>query len=1014
MPLGTSAKLDRKLLIATTILLHKEQLDEYSLVNSSKRAPETKTEKILQQLWADILKIPIESIARDDNFLQIGGDSMAVIRLVSTARENGLGLSAREVFNDARLHHVAAKAQTLTKKDYDVKFIEPFSMLTQSHMEALFTHCSNDMTTLFDKARVEDAYPCSKFQEGLLALAAKNPSSYIARFHYRIYDGVGLSEFKASWEKTVKMFPNMRSRITHVDGTSIQVIVKDYINWDSTDHLSLDDYLESLRHIRMGYDSPLCRYGLVEHTDGIHFVWTMHHAVFDGWTIRLISKALQSVYEGMKTVQSQPFSRFIRYTLDLDHQSASEYWSRQLHNAKRATYPGRLSSMDQERGTNNTGYMDLEMSVPKPTASITKATMLRAAWAVVLAHRSDTMDVCFGTTVSGRQAPVVGITEMPGPIIATVPVRIHLQQSQSVLSFLENTQAQASEMVAFEQFGLHNIRKLNDDAKDACDFSSLLVIQPRQILSQGNEGSEALLIPQSDDKADEVLGGYFTYPLVIQAHLHDCGDRLVFIYNKLVVAEQELVALSNQFKHIITQLASHPDTLLEDLSTTSDWDVEQALKFNPEVPEIIDACVHELIEAQTRRNPSAPAICSWDKNLTYSQLNESANRLAQHLVKAYAVKPGDFVHVCFEKSAWHFVSILAINKAGAAWVPLDPSHPEQRLRQVIDQTCSTLTLTSVHNISLCSKLTETVLQVDAALDESLAMKEDGDKGPEISVTSNFASYALFTSGSTGVAKCLVMEHRAVCTSQMAIAKRLRLTPQVRILQFAAFVFDLSIGEIIGPLITGACVCVPSEHTRLNGLEGFINEQEISWAYLTPSFVRTVDPDTINLELLLLAGEAVPRDVLSTWFGKVRLVNGWGPAETCCFSTLHEWSSINESPLIIGRPVGGFCWIVSPDNHQRLVPTGTLGEIVIQGPTILREYLADIGRTNISTTSSLPGWAPRPDSKHWNRFYKSGDLGYYNTDGTIVFNGRKDSQIKIRGLRVELEEIEHYIRTTLEG
>ncbi|PNP39601.1 hypothetical protein TGAMA5MH_08417 [Trichoderma gamsii] len=1015
MPLGATAKLDRKLLIATTTLLSQEQLDEYSLVNNIKRAPVTNTEEMLQQLWADILKIPAESIGRDDSFFQLGGDSMAVIRLVSAAREVGLGLSAREIFSDARLHHVASKAQSLTKEDYDVKLIEPFSMLTQSHMEALFTDGSNLTTTVFDKALVEDAYPCSKFQEGLMALAAKSPSSYVARLHYRISRNAPLGDFKAAWEKIVQMFPNLRSRIVHKDGSSIQLILKDDLEWDSTDLISLDDYLKSLQHVKMGYGSRLCRYVLIEHEDGLHFIWTMHHAVFDGWTMKLILKALNDVYEGVHDVQLQPFSRFIQYTLDLDHQSASDYWSTQLQDAKRAIYPNRLSSVDQKSGTNNTGYIELEINIPKPIANITKATMLRAAWAVLLSYYCDTTDVCFGTTVSGRQAPVAGITEIPGPAVATVPVRVHLEPSQSVLCYLTNTQAQSSEMIAYEQFGLHNIIKLHDEAKDACDFSSLLVIQPRHIVSHGNETNQGLLIPQSHNAAEEALESYFTYPLVIQAHLHEDGDKLVFIYNKLSIIEQELVALSYQLKHIVTQLGSQPDVLLKDLTVTSDWDLEQSLKFNAEVPTIIDACVHELVELQARRNPSAHAICSWDQNLTYGRLNESANRLAHHLVKTYKVRPGGFVHVCFEKSAWHFVSILAINKAGAAWVPLDPSHPEKRLRQVISQTSSTLILTSAQNIDLCSKLAEVVLQVDAALDERLAREEDGDKGPTVAVTSNHAAYVLFTSGSTGQPKGLVMEHAAVCTSQTAIANRLNLSPEVRILQFAAFIFDLSIGEIIGPLISGACVCVPSDHTRLNNLEDFIYEMKIGWAYLTPSFVRTLDPSNMpDLKLLLLAGEAVPRDVLSTWFGKVRLINGWGPAETCCFSTLHEWSSVDESPLVIGRPVGGFCWIVSPENHQRLVPTGTLGEIVIQGPTILREYLADTSRTNMATTSSLPTWAPHPDAKHWNRFYKSGDLGYHNTDGTIVFNGRKDSQIKIRGLRVELEEVEHYIRTTLEG
>ena len=202
---------------------------------------------------------------------------------------------------------------------------------------------------------------------------------------------------------------------------------------------------------------------------------------------------------------------------------------------------------------------------------------------------------------------------------------------------------------------------------------------------------------------------------------------------------------------------------------------------------------------------------------------------------------------------------------------------------------------------------------------------------------------------------------------------------------------------------------------MNGLKEFMRNTNVNWAFMTPSFARTLRPEDVpNLELLLLAGEAVPRDVFDTWIGKVRFINGWGPAETCVFSTLHEWQSDTESPLTVGRPVGGYCWIVDPDDPQRLAPTGCLGEVVIQGPTLLREYLSDPIKTEASSVAPLPEWAPRRTLPHWNRFFKSGDLCSYNADGTIEFSSRKDTQIKIRGLRVELGEVEHHVQATIEG
>ncbi|TLD06610.1 uncharacterized protein PgNI_08015 [Pyricularia grisea] len=520
---------------------------------------------------------------------------------------------------------------------------------------------------------------------------------------------------------------------------------------------------------------------------------------------------------------------------------------------------------------------------------------------------------------------------------------------------------------------------------------------------------------------------FFTYALVFQTHLTDGGEDVgvTVTYDSSILHASQIARLVGQFEQAVDQLIERAQNgrsdTLADLNLVSAAELDQFKAWNADDPEIVDACFHELFEKQARLRPDALAIRAWDGEFTYAELNDKANRLAYHLSHKFDVHPDELVHVCFDKSAWFFVSILAINKAGGAWVPLDPSHPAARQQMVVGQTKARLALTSPATAAVCNGLVETVIHISPAFDEELAssIPQAAAQVLKSAVKPSNAVYALFTSGSTGVPKGFVMEHASVCTSQTAIAKRLRLTPDVKILQFASYVFDLCIGEIVAPLITGACVNVPPEKTRMSlaDLADFIREMEVNWAFLTPAFVRTMQPqDFPGLELLLLAGEAVGQDILDSWFGKVRLVNGWGPAETCVFSTLHEWQSLAESSVTVGRPVGGFCWIVDPEDPCRLVPAGCVGEVVIQGPTTTREYLADPAKTKATTlqASSLPDWAPRRTEQHWNRFYKSGDLCLYNADGTIEYVGRKDNMVKIRGLRVELGEIEHSIRSSLAG
>ncbi|KAL4996439.1 hypothetical protein BDV10DRAFT_187095 [Aspergillus recurvatus] len=1024
MPFNTSMKINRKQLRTSAAELPQSHLDQFTSTSRDGVAPTTEMELQLRDLWAEVLRIDPTDIGKNDNFLRIGGDSIIAIRLVGAARQRGISLTVSKIFKDPRLVTMAAGAAPFTESAV-TPLVEPFSMLALDRDHDMVISRVREQCRLSEGQTIEDIYPCTTLQEGLMALAVKQPGSYVARYVYKLPKHINIVRFKACWEQTVTICSILRTRIVLLDGQSLQVLIKDDAAWDQPKTLDPHSLTSTLRGIDMAYGSRLCRFALAEGNGEHCFIWTMHHAVFDGWTNRLVMDTLHRIYNESISADIQPYNAFIRYTRDIDSEAAMDFWKAELNGAKRASFPppraNRTPAAASESEKTVTRLLKKTIAFPSSAkTSVTKATILRAAWAVLLARYCDTDNVCFGATVSGRNAPVSGIETMPGPVIATVPVMVRLDRQKTVLSYLEDMQLQASDMVPYEQYGLQNISKISADIKDACDFSSLLVIQPMQIFEPGSDkpGDEILVPAETDSNDEEVtLEGYFNYPLVIQGLIFDDKVDLHLTYDSDILQEAQLVALGYQFEHIVQQLVTQDTTTtLADLSVSGPWDLEQAVSWNQHDPEIVDACFHELVEKQARIRPDAPAIRGSDGGFTYYELNTAANRLAHLLASSYSVKPDDLIHVCFEKSVWYFVAILAINKAGAAWVPLDPSHPKERHMQVVQQTRARVALTSAVHETTCSDLVAHTIQVTAELDAKLAQIEpnSGQNPPASTVSPRNSAYVLFTSGSTGAPKGLVMEHGSLCTSQTAISRRLRLTPDVRILQFAAFVFDLSIGEIIGPLITGACVCVPSDHLRLNNLAGFIRDMGVNWAFLTPAFTRTLTPSEVpGLELLLLAGEAVGRDIFETWFGKVRLVNGWGPAETCCFSTLHEWGSFHESPLTVGRPVGGSCWIVDANDSQKLAPIGCPGEVIIQGPTLLREYLADHTRTEESTEQS-PAWAPRHTSVHWNRVYKSGDICLYNPDGSILFASRKDTQVKIRGLRVELSEVEHHVRACLEG
>ncbi|VUC32265.1 unnamed protein product [Clonostachys rosea] len=1008
-----SAKEKRELIMSNSLE------SSYSL--PEEEVPTTEIEVILRVIWAKVLQglttIHPKMIGKSHNFFFLGGDSLVIIEMVKVAYEIGLRLAPAEVVQHPRLSDMASIATI----DYGDKRLvsEPFSMLpaavkgTSSIIDEARQACS-----LSDQQCIEDMYPCTALQEGFMALAVTQPGSYVHRWVYKLSESVEVARFQAAWDLVIQRCTTLRSRICSIDDKALQVVVQDDTSWEQPPaSLDVHAYVNHARSIRMAYGDRLSRYALVHQDDGaVYFVWILHHAAFDGLTMKLVLDGLYSAYHDTQSLGlTLPYANFIEYVESLDVESAKDYWRAELEGAKPALFP-------TTRPTTNSKMSGRVKKLTMPfhnetRPTFTTATILRAAWAVVLAKYCDTNDVCFGTTVSGRQAPVPGLGDIPGPMIATIPVRVRLMEDQKISSFLQDIQTQATDMIPFEQLGLQNIAKLSQDAREACNFSNLFVIQPLHHLSSAAlEASDAILYQGKEEMSlsEEAMNNYFTYPLVIQPRIGKGYIEIDFTYYADIVPEKQLDAVYHHLKHVIDQLLVPEDRPLRDISVSGSWDIAYSRETNIGDTRIVDDCFHHLVERQAKLRSAEPAIDAWDLKLTYGELNDAANRLSRYLVNSLGVKSNDLVHVCFEKSGWYYVAILAVNKAGAAWVPLDPSHPVQRLQQVVSQTQAKLALSSSETKSLCSLLLDNVLEVGHGLIKDLEGKESNEDGV-VDVSPEQAAYVLFTSGSTGIPKGFVMEHKALCTSQTEGSTRLGMTSETRMLQFAAYVFDFSIGEIVAPLIVGGCLCVPSEHDRTNRLAKFVSQKAANWMYSTPAFLRTLTPQDIpSMELIMLGGESVGQDILDTWFGKVRLLNAWGPGETCVFNTFHEWASTKDSPRCIGRPMAANIWIVDPKDPQKLAPIGTSGEVLIQGPTLLREYLANRTQTESTIIRTLPTWATHQGLPGWGRMYKTGDLCSYDFNGTMEFISRKDTQVKIRGMRVELEEIENHIRAQLPG
>jgi amino acid adenylation domain-containing protein len=467
---------------------------------------------------------------------------------------------------------------------------------------------------------------------------------------------------------------------------------------------------------------------------------------------------------------------------------------------------------------------------------------------------------------------------------------------------------------------------------------------------------------------------------------------------------------SGQARHVAYAFRKAVDSILhmpkESTKNVSLFDIghsRQVMRWNRTVPETKAICAHQEIMRQAADYPDAPAVCSWDGNLTYRELDEASNHLANHLVNL-GVGPEVIVPLCFEKSMWAIVAMISVVKAGGAIVFLDPSHPIERRQLIIDTVGAQMVLSSQRFAHLFEETIETHIINGETLDEMDFRAE----APNTEVKPSNVLYVIFTSGSTGTPKGCLVEHQNFCSGvmyQKPFDNFIQRTD--RVLQLASYSFDVSIMEIISALMIGACICVPSQESMQGSLTQVINELQASWAFLTPSLARILDPAAIPLmRCIVLGGEPLSRTDIETWAPRLQLVNGYGPSECSVAATSNPRLTPTTDPANIGKPMGSLAWIVDANDHNKLVPIGATGELLLEGPILARGYLNNPEKTAaafIENPAFLNHDGPTP-----RRLYKTGDLARNAPDGSIHFIGRKDTQVKLRGQRIELGEIEHHL------
>lgn len=655
-------------------------------------------------------------------------------------------------------------------------------------------------------------------------------------------------------------------------------------------------------------------------------------------------------------------------------QSSEEYWRTHLMDAdSAATFPV-LPAGDYVPVVDHYLYS----SAFPTTTTEDPSVLICAAWAIVQAHHTDSNNIIFAAT---RDTPQKAEQD-------TVPCCLRVLPDDPISNVLSAIRRHRTEAANLSQ--------------TACQFL-LEFPDSRGVTFCVQEASHS---PPSHPPPPP---SSLPHSLTITASIHqDDSLQLTAQFDSRIMSDVECRRLLQQLEHVFSVVA-HGDhhQRVGQVSVISPQDLALLKEWNHAPPTPLNRCVHDLVMDRCEDCPTALAISAWDGCLTYGKLHDLSGRLASHLLKqsSGAVRTAK-VPVCMEKSQVVPVVILAVLRAGATCVMIDPSQPLQRVHALTKDLGAPLAVVSSSSASAMNDVVANPIMVSSAMLNSLP--PPSTLLPAVDPQS--PAFIVFTSGSTGKPKGIVMRHYNIASALRDLPPSHNVTTGLRMLHFASYAFDASLSETFLALSTGSCLCIPSEFDRKNDLSGFIREQDINWAILTPSAAVVLHPaDVPSLQTLVLVGEPLPSRAVDLWAADRTLINGYGPAECSFACAVGRVPSQGWRPGTIGPVVNGLGWITTVSDPSRLAAIGAVGELLVEGPSVTAGYLEEPEKT---AASFIPGPAWLQDFRNdttATRLYRTGDLVQFTGGGELRFVGRRDTQVKLNGQRIELGEVEHNVQ-----
>jgi amino acid adenylation domain-containing protein len=955
------------------------------------------------------LNTPSSSIKTNQSFIENGGDSLSSIHLQARLTKVGLNIPFDYICTIQPISELIHRTAAIATTDLLYCSCLDHAIVTDDLATALYHQYPISKKRKLDssnsgrlcKSQKLTVRP-SKAQMTDMQMAfyhsSRNQPEHNVITYYEMHNSEDIPKLKEAWTAVVETEPIFRTHFDVDKNEDVGYLIEGdrvKVSWDEVvvrNQTELDAEIRKVHTRTEWFGSSLTVVTFRDKEGAAHsdrkgaIVWRVHHALVDGYSCGIILSKVKDFLSGKRISAGPSFVNFAQelYTMQTDMAAAAEnFWVQQR---ARCTSPSSKLLLPSSSSTRSGGerLSTLTQTIPGDISKfcravgITAATLYHAAWGLVLAKHADNTQVCFGTILSGRTLPIPHILDVVGPTINSLPILLSLDLTSTATDYLRQVFSTLADLTTFQWSSpVHGFSR---------DFDTAINVQLESTFSKYARGT---LVAEEQP--------YYVrtdIPLVLEVAR---SGSVRFNYHADVYTKLQVGRLAEKFLDALDLLQRNQTPVSSCLEALNNReygtlaDMGNWTSPSSRSESIKDDLVGLFVRT-ARENPSVDAVQQGTDSLSYRELDVQSDEIARQISTLITV--GDVVCVHADRSINWIVAIYAILKAGAVYCPLDSEMP-MGARDTNFRTANAKLFVTTSNTakSFRPPACQLCLSVEELGSKELAHSKIRNPSDRVA-RPGAGAYLCFTSGSTGTPKGVICRHESLVAFQSSYGVRLCASPGRRIAQIMSPSFDGSIHEIFSSLSYGATLVLrrPSQHSN-----PFDHLKDVDTALMTPSLAKSLDPMKLsNLKRLYLVGEAVSQDVCDSWALGRELYNMYGPTEATGGATIKRLRT--SEPVTLGIP-NPSTRIYLLNKMQRLVPHGVIGEIYLAGIQVAQGYLR---RPDETTRSFLPDSI---NPKYGQAMYRTGDRGYWDDRGELVFLGRNDRQIKLRGFRIDMDDLE---------